>query len=273
MLRTLVPLLACPVCVASLTLESKLASDDLAIADGTLICGGCGARYPVEQGIPRLLPPDLLEAQRDEIEARDAQVEQYDANGFLNVFGRFEMPLTLKRLAPQTSDRLLEGGCGTGRMTRELAGRVREVVAIDFSFASLLANQAKLAAAGIGNVHLIQADLCRLPLRSELFERVLSCQVLEHVPSDAARQKAAESLTRVAADGGRVVVSAYQYSPLMGAKEGRHDGGIPFFRFTRAEFMDLLSRHLRVLSVTGSLFYIYLAECKKVRRAPAAQKP
>lgn len=264
MLRTLLPLLSCPVCTdAPLEIAREEQADAGGIELGELRCTRCSLSYPVESGIPRLLPSEMLDAQRDEIAARDAQVEQYDANTFLNVFGRWEMPLTLRRLGLESSDLLLEGGCGTGRMTQALAARAREVVAVDFSFASLVANQRKLKAAGINNVHLAQADLCHLPLLSEQFHRVLSCQVLEHVPGAEARDEAVASLTRVARGGGRVVVSAYQYSPLMGAKEGRHDGGIPFFRFTRAEFQDVLGKQLRVKSITGALLYLYLAQCDR----------
>jgi hypothetical protein len=44
-------------------------------------------------------------------------------------------------------------------------------------------------------------------------------------------------------------------------KQGRHDGGIPFFRFTRTEFRELLTTSFSVCSVTGALVYLYLARC------------
>lgn len=223
-----------------------------------------GRVYPIEDGIPRLLPGNLLDAQKSEISARDAQVDDYDQMTFLNVFGNIEIPLVLRNLRPDAQDRLLEGGCGTGRMTRILASYVRELVAIDFSFESLRVNQKKLDSAHVPNVHLVQADLCHLPFAPAAFDRVVSCQVLEHVPGDAARRGAIAELGRVAKAQAPMVLSAYQHSlltRLFGGKEGEHDGGIPFFRFTRREFRATLSAAFNVHSVTGALVYLYLARC------------
>ena len=209
------------------------------------------------------MPKSILEAQKDEIQARDAQVSQYDSNGFLSLFGKVEIPMTVSRLDLQRGDLLLEAGCGTGRMTLTFSASVREQVSADFSFASLCAAQAKAEAAGATNIHFIQADLCNLPLADAIFDRVVSCQVLEHVPGAEARAKAVASLGRVAKPGARTVISGYRYSRLMGAKEGRHDGGIPFYRFSRQEFVELIGTKFKVESVTGSLGYLYLARGSK----------
>ncbi len=225
-----------------------------------------GHTYPIESGIPRLLPGALLEAQKSEIAARDVQVADYDRMAFLNAFGKVEIPMTCRALSPQSGDRLLEAGCGTGRMTPTLAGRVRELVAIDFSFESLRVNARKLRAAGVTNVHLVQADLCHLPFVNTAFDRVVSCQVLEHVPGETARQKAVSELARVAVADAALVLSAYQHSPLtraFGEKEGEHEGGIPFFRFTRSELRAALSTAWDVQGVSGALVYLYLARCQK----------
>ena len=225
-----------------------------------------GHRYPIEEGIPRLLPGALLDAQKSEIAARDAQVGDYDRMAFLHLFGRVEIPLTRRALGAGPHDRLLEAGCGTGRMTRRLARGVRDLVAIDFSFESLRVNQNKLRAAGLPNVPLIQADLCHLPFVSGAFDRVVSCQVLEHVPGDAARRQAVTELARAVKPGGTLALSAYKHSlwtRLFAEKEGAHEGGIPYFRFTRRELRDLLGTAFDVQRVTGVLVYIYLTRCRK----------
>jgi ubiquinone/menaquinone biosynthesis C-methylase UbiE len=265
MLRSLIPLLACPDCRSPLQISDEPEADEVAVQSGTLSCSECESTFAVDRGIPRLMPKHLLDAQKDEMQARDAQVKQYDANGFLNVFGRFEIPKTLAALAPTPTDLLVEAGCGTGRMTAILSKKVRELVAIDFSYSSLLSNAEKLRAAGISNVHLAQADICNLPFADAVFDRALSCQVLEHVPGHEARCQAVGSIGRVAKPGATVVFSGYQYSAFMGAKEGRHAGGIPFFRFTKAEFSELLGTAFKVHSVTGSLVYLYLARCGKAQ--------
>jgi hypothetical protein len=48
---------------------------------------------------------------------------------------------------------------------------------------------------------------------------------------------------------------------LFGEKEGEHAGGIPFYRFERREFRDLLGTALSVQAMTGALVYLYLAQC------------
>lgn len=53
----LLEILRCPVCRGRLTLTVR-ARDDREIVDGTLACPKCPAEYPIEDGIPNLLPPD-----------------------------------------------------------------------------------------------------------------------------------------------------------------------------------------------------------------------
>lgn len=264
MLPSLLPLLASPETGSPLTLAVRQ-RDGEEITDGALT-DDAGNVYPIQDGIPRLLPLALLDAQKSEIAARDAQVGDYDAMTFLNHFGKIEIPLTLRTLRPLPTDRLLEAGCGTGRMTRALSPTVRETVAIDFSFESLRVNRRKLLAAGVTNVHLVQADLCRLPFAACAFDRIVSCQVLEHIPGPDARAAAVSSLHSVLKPGGTLALSAYKHSLLTRAfsqKEGSHDGGIPFFRFTRAEMRGTLGAKFQVHSITGVLVYLYLAKCSK----------
>jgi uncharacterized protein YbaR (Trm112 family) len=54
---SLLDILACPVCKADLSLESPVLRDD-EIVSGTLRCVKCGEAYPIEKGIPNLLPPE-----------------------------------------------------------------------------------------------------------------------------------------------------------------------------------------------------------------------
>ena len=264
MLPSLLPWLASPETGGPLSLIVRQREGE-EVTDGSLT-DDAGHVYPIQDGIPRLLPRVLLDAQKSEIAARDAQVADYDAMAFLNVFGKVEIPLTLRALSPNPADLLLEAGCGTGRMTSILAKRVREMAAIDFSFESLRVNRRKLLIAGVTNVHLVQADLCRLPFAAGTFNRIVSCQVLEHVPGPEARAAAVHSLAHVLKPGGTLALSAYKHSLLTRAfaqKEGSHDGGIPFFRFTQAEMRDTLASKLTVHSVTGALVYLYLARCSK----------
>lgn len=69
MLRDLVEILACTVCREPLEL-AVTSEDGIEVLEGTLICPSCGEVYPIHDGIPNLLPPDLRAA--IEAEARAA---------------------------------------------------------------------------------------------------------------------------------------------------------------------------------------------------------
>ncbi|ATZ61042.2 MAG: methytransferase partner Trm112 [Methanosarcinales archaeon Met12] len=57
MKRELMDILACPMCKGDLKLEVE--EGDGEVITGTLCCTKCDEHYPIEDGIPNLLPPDL----------------------------------------------------------------------------------------------------------------------------------------------------------------------------------------------------------------------
>jgi uncharacterized protein YbaR (Trm112 family) len=64
MKEELMEILCCPVDKHELELNAD-SRDDEEILSGTLVCTECGESYPIEDGIPNLLPPDM----RDEAPA------------------------------------------------------------------------------------------------------------------------------------------------------------------------------------------------------------
>jgi len=61
MRHDLLDILACPVCKSPLSLaETRAESGE--VIEGTLTCTACGEVYPITEGIPNLLPPDLRRA-------------------------------------------------------------------------------------------------------------------------------------------------------------------------------------------------------------------
>lgn len=60
MKESLMDIICCPVDKAELELSVD-SQDDEEILEGTLQCTDCGERYPIEDGIPNLLPPDMRE--------------------------------------------------------------------------------------------------------------------------------------------------------------------------------------------------------------------
>ena len=58
MRRDLVEILACPVCKGPLELSVD-DGDEQEVVSGHLTCPQCSERYPIEDRIPNLLPPEL----------------------------------------------------------------------------------------------------------------------------------------------------------------------------------------------------------------------
>lgn len=263
--------LACPADgAAPLSLSVTRQAGPESIETGTLACDTCGRVYPIEDGIPRLLPdlaalpPEEAAEKERERTRRDAEAGIYDSNRMLGVLGRWEIPATLNALSPAPDDSLIEVGCGTGRFTERIASRCRRVLALDFSLESLKIARKRVASP---SVQFLQADACQLPLRDGIADRALSCQMLEHLPTPSARAAAVAEVARTLRPGGTFVVSAYWHSPftrLAGSKEGHHDGAIYFYRFDRREFRELLDARFEVRSLSTRLIYVLLA--RAVRR-------
>ena len=53
-------IICCPTCKTDLVL-SVTEKNDVEILEGTLTCSKCGFKYPINDGIPNLLPQDLQE--------------------------------------------------------------------------------------------------------------------------------------------------------------------------------------------------------------------
>ena len=60
MKEELMDILCCPLDKHDLTLEVDDRDDDEILA-GTLTCTECGESFPIEDGIPNLLPPEMRE--------------------------------------------------------------------------------------------------------------------------------------------------------------------------------------------------------------------
>lgn len=86
------------------------------------------------------------------------------------------------------NDIVCDLGGGTGTWSKKIAPLVKRVVIVDLEEKSGLNNykgqlhKAKKELKGL-SVDLIKADICHLPLKAESFTKLLSNQVLEHIPN------------------------------------------------------------------------------------------
>lgn len=58
MRKSLLEILCCPVCKGDLELRATVETDE-EVQEGSLFCAKCPDTFPIEDGIPNLLPPDL----------------------------------------------------------------------------------------------------------------------------------------------------------------------------------------------------------------------
>jgi uncharacterized protein YbaR (Trm112 family) len=62
MKQSLMDIICCPLDKQELELDATETDGEEVLA-GTLTCTECGETYPIEDGIPNLLPPDMREAE------------------------------------------------------------------------------------------------------------------------------------------------------------------------------------------------------------------
>ncbi len=114
-------------------------------------------------------------------------------------------------------DRVLDLGCGGGRHAFEAYRRGADVVAFDTDHGELCQVSGMTAAmlAGGEVPHGAQArpvggDATAMPFGTEVFDRVIAAEVLEHVPSD---QRALGEIARVLRPGGMLAVTVPAWLP------------------------------------------------------------
>jgi len=95
----------------------------------------------------------------------------------------------LDRVGLQPGMRVLDVGCGPGRLTLPAAARVGpegEVIALDIQPAMLVKLEARARSAGIDNIRLVEAGAGQGAVAPEAFDRALLVTVLGEIPDPAA---------------------------------------------------------------------------------------
>jgi SAM-dependent methyltransferase len=207
MRRRLLRDLVCPLSSDQLELETAEETDD--VETGELVCSGCGWRWLIRRGIPRLVPPDLIEQQRKTSAAFGFEWQHFD-----EMHPEYEAQFLdwLDPIEPEffRGKRVLDAGCGTGRHARFAAEYgASAVIALDLSGAVETASRV-LAEFDVAEV--VQGDLLRPPLVTASdgggFDFVYSIGVLHHLPDPHAGFR---SLLRLLRPGGTIAVWVYGY--------------------------------------------------------------
>ncbi|GAC1642913.1 MAG: class I SAM-dependent methyltransferase [Herpetosiphon sp.] len=193
-------LLQCPTC----------GSRDLYVTADGVHCHTCQNLYPMHDGYIDLMPRGVTWGYVSKyVQEEAAMAEELDyrdlAPALLAAGVRERVLRRMLRLRP--ADILLDNGCGNGRFGVWYADAVRLVVGSDP--ATMYADQAKQQLA------LAQADSRRLPFATDVFDKAVSVDVLEHFPLDVIDDYLAET-ARVLRPGGRFAAfsNTRELSPL-----------------------------------------------------------
>ena len=225
----LLDILACPWCgqpFDARSYDSPQKSDE--ITSG-LLSSGCGRRFPIVRGIPRILEnatdlfPDFVNAHTADFPGRsggpakkdraDAAIEKTRRSfgyqwtvfremviDFRENFFYYIRPLDEKFFKGKLG---LDMGCGFGRHIYNAALFGAEMVGVDLSDAieSTAENVREL-----NNVHLIQADVYHLPFKPGVFDFAYSIGVLHHLPDP---ERGYQSLLPIVKPKGAVFIWVY----------------------------------------------------------------
>ena len=221
----LVAIARCPDCRASLLGESR-----------DVVCRGCGRRFDRTRGDYLDLRPRVAFAEQtkyvDEALHADARHETVSPP-LLSAGIRNDM---LRRfLQPSSGDRVVDLGCGSGRVLLWNSDRGATLVGVDVS--PFFATEAR------ARVDLALGDLRNLPFADGVFTKGYALDVLEHLSRPALEEMLREA-SRVLAPGGRLFVYSHVRKNAPIAKGLRLINTLAA-RLERAGALDLSQERLR----------------------------
>jgi SAM-dependent methyltransferase/uncharacterized protein YbaR (Trm112 family) len=210
--RRLTDWLACPRCGGSLALipESTGSRTD-PVLSGILQGTACGHRFPIEQGIPRLLPgPEEAPSAPDVRRAFERQWRHYARQR--RVFGKDPAAMRANLVNERIGERIraawypgrlvLDAGCGHGRYLRAFADLGATAVGVDLGEGPRLAG----VPTDDPRIHVVQGDVLRLPFADATFDLAFCDGVLHHTPDP---RRGFLELARVVKPGGAVYAWLY----------------------------------------------------------------
>ncbi|MBM4406833.1 MAG: methyltransferase domain-containing protein [Chloroflexi bacterium] len=202
--RSLLAILACPECHASLVLKDAHPIDP--IQSGSLQCAFCNRVYQIINGIPR-----FASTEADYVgnfgwqweKFRRTQVDQL--NGTRESENRFRVETGWNPEGVKDA-LVLDVGCGSGRFSAIAAKWGARVVAIDLAPGAVEACSRTMTEIG-AEIDVVQASLYKLPFRPQAFDRIYSLGVLQHTPDP---KEAMEALPPFLKPGGSLAYWIYE---------------------------------------------------------------
>jgi SAM-dependent methyltransferase len=197
--------LACPVTRAPLRLVEVHERDGGHILRGTLATADGKHRYPIRDGVPRLVPGQV---HAEAVATAHRFGEQWKSFSHMSSYQEAWLAAWLAPLGPDDfrGKVVFEGGCGKGRHSQVMGHwGVKDLVALDLGDA---VDVAFAHTRELPNVHIVQGDLLQPPVRRGAFDVSFSVGVLHHLPDPRAGFEAVRQTVR---PGGKVAVWVYGY--------------------------------------------------------------
>ncbi len=206
----LLDILACPTCPGHAVLDCEGITDQTDnVIDGTLRCVGCGATYPITEGIPRFVRPDQDYCANFGFQWQKWRTLQIDRLAGHNLS---ESRFLADSRWPRdwfAGKRILDAGCGAGRFSDVARALGAHVVAVDISDAINACREttSNTDDTNGGRVDCIQASLFDLPLRTGQFDAVYCMGVIQHTPDPQALMVALPAMLK---PGGKLAYNFYE---------------------------------------------------------------
>ncbi|TSC59237.1 MAG: 2-polyprenyl-3-methyl-5-hydroxy-6-metoxy-1,4-benzoquinol methylase [Candidatus Peregrinibacteria bacterium Greene0416_19] len=200
--RSLLPFLRDPGTGGPLSLEQMTLQEGAEVMEGGLH-GENGKTYAICNGIPRFVQDDGY-TENFGLQWNRYRLVQLDSrNGTHISRDRFHEG-TGWRTDELAGKRVLEVGCGAGRFTEILLAAGAEVIAMDYSSAvdACAANHWPHP-----RLHILQADVFRLPIAPSSVEYVFCYGVLQHTPDP---ERAFRCLLPPLRPGGKIAADVYR---------------------------------------------------------------
>jgi len=203
----LLSFLVCPACQGELSLVNGAGRPD---EEGRLVCDRCTSAFPIRRGIPRFAIPgsprqsSVTERTRRTYTFTWRRVGQREIEeGWEKDSYRYEALLP-DGLMSGKGKVGLDAGCGSGADLLRMAASGAQLIGVDLSEGVDIAAR---VTRHLSNVHVVQADIHRLPFRPGAFDFIYSFGVLHHLPdpSEGFRQ-----LARLLKPGAPLVTYLYE---------------------------------------------------------------
>ncbi len=199
-INAIAEILVCPACAAS-----------LAIGSGSIDCRGCGASYPLRDGIALLAIRGTSETwgepqAHEQSASYQGEYQRVDRAAAYNLSYRQHL---LKRQSTQREFKLIQQHvarigrsrvildlpCGGGRLTPAFADTADLVIEADIAHGQLLFNRAE--STGKTPRVWMTASAFHIPLRDDSVDGIFCIRLSHHLPTAAERERLLTELLRV----------------------------------------------------------------------------